>query len=71
VFASLFCGDLVHGDPDFDVRAFGFAGLAPGEERCGGPGVVARTVAVRTGFVVRETADDLKSFLSDSSGCRI
>ena len=63
VFAEFFGGNLVHGNADLDVRALGLARLTAGEEGGGGAGVVAGAVAVRTGLVVGETADDLKILL--------
>src|SRR5207248_11624096 len=63
VFAEFFGGNLVHGNADLDVRALGLARLTPGEEGGGGAGVVAGAVAVRTGLIVGETADDLKILL--------
>src|SRR5207245_5414246 len=62
-FADLFGGNLVHGNTGLDVRAFRFAGLAAGEKRGRGAGVVAGAVAGGAGLVVRETADDLEIVL--------
>ena len=61
--ADFFSGNLVHRNAGLDIRALGLARLTAGEEGGGGPGVVAGPVAVRTGLVVRQTADDLEILL--------
>ena len=52
--------DLVHADAVMDVVAGGLAGLAAGEERGRGAGVVAGAVTVGAGLLEREAGEDVE-----------